>query len=77
MELGAGRAKKGDPVDHSVGIEILHNVGDRVDVGDLLFTVYAKTANQAQAASERLLAAHKIVEEPVEALPLFYQTIPS
>ena len=70
MELGAGRAKKGDPVDHSVGIEILHNVGDSVDVGDLLFTVYAKTANQAQAASERLLAAHKIADEPVEALPL-------
>jgi len=77
MELGAGRAQKGDPVDHSVGIEILHNVGDRVDEGELLFTVYAKTADKAQAASERLLAAHEISEEPVDALPLFYQTIPS
>lgn len=76
-ELGAGRAKKGDPVDHSVGIEILHNVGDRVDEGDLLFTVYAITTDQAQAASERLLAAHKFSEDPVDVLPLFYETITS
>ncbi len=77
MELGAGRALKGGPVDHSVGIEILHNVGDRVDEGELLFTVYAKTASQAKAASERLLAAHGIREKPVDALPLFYKTIGS
>lgn len=75
MELGAGRAQKGDPVDHSVGIEILHNVGDRVEEGDLLFTVYAKTADKAQAASERLLSAHTFSETPVDALSLFYETV--
>ncbi len=77
MELGAGRAQKGDPVDHSVGIEILHNVGDRVDEGDLLFTIYSTSAEQAQVASKRLLAAHEITEKPVDALPLFYETIGS
>ncbi|MEA1976712.1 MAG: thymidine phosphorylase [Chloroflexota bacterium] len=77
MELGAGRAQKGDPVDHSVGIEIMHNVGDRVEEGELLFTVYAISAEQAQAASERLLAAHEIRDKPVDALPLFYETIGS
>lgn len=75
MELGAGRAKKGDPVDHSVGIEIMHNVGDRVEEGELLFTVYATNPEQAQTASERLLAAHEIRDKPVDALPLFYETI--
>jgi len=75
MELGAGRAQKDDPVDHSVGIEILHNVGDRVDEGELLFTVYAKNAEQAQVAAKRLLAAHVIRDKPVDALPLFYKTI--
>ena len=77
MELGAGRAQKGDPVDHSVGIEILHNVGDYIDEGELLFTVYAHNTDQAQAASDRLLAAHTISEDPVERLPLFYETITS
>jgi pyrimidine-nucleoside phosphorylase len=77
MELGAGRAQKGDTVDHSVGIEIMHNVGDRVEEGKLLFTVYAQSAEQAQAASERLLAAHEIRDKPVDALPLFYETIGS
>jgi pyrimidine-nucleoside phosphorylase len=77
MELGAGRAQKGDPVDHSVGIEIMHNVGDRVEEGEQLFTVYAINAEQAQAASERLLTAHEIRDKPVDALPLFYETIGS
>jgi len=77
MELGAGRAQKGDPVDHSVGIEIMHNVGDRVEEGELLFTVYATNPEQAQAASERLLAAHEIRNKPVDAFPLFYETIGS
>ena len=30
MSLGAGRAKKGDPIDHSVGIVVERKVGDRI-----------------------------------------------
>ena len=38
VELGAGRAKKGDPIDHAVGFEILHKVGGYVRDGQPLFT---------------------------------------
>jgi pyrimidine-nucleoside phosphorylase len=41
--LGGGRAVKDDPIDHSVGIEVLHKVGDYVEAGAPLFTVYAST----------------------------------
>ena len=75
MELGAGRAKKGDTIDHSVGIEILHNVGDVVGRGDTLAIVHARSEADARAAGDRLRKAHVIKAEPAEELPLFYETV--
>jgi len=73
--LGAGRSKKGDPVDHAVGIEILHKVGGVIKQGDPLFVVHARDEGSFSTAAARLLAAHEIVQDPVPPLPLFYQTI--
>ncbi|MBP1611223.1 MAG: pdp, partial [Acidobacteria bacterium] len=39
--LGAGRSKKADPVDHSVGIVVHHKVGELVEQDSPLFTLYA------------------------------------
>jgi len=75
LQLGAGREKKGDPIDHSVGIEIHHKVGDAVDKGEPLFTVHAGSRKALDEAVERLLSAHVIVPDPVERLPLFYKTL--
>ncbi len=33
VALGAGRAKKGDPIDHAVGFVIHHKVGDKIEKG--------------------------------------------
>jgi len=73
--LGAGRARKGDPVDHAVGIEILHKVGEKVEEGQPLFILHANNEESYAAAAKRLLAAHTIVDNAVEPLPLFYRTI--
>jgi pyrimidine-nucleoside phosphorylase len=75
--LGAGRAKKGDPVDHAVGIEILHKVGDQVSQGDALFVVHANDSSGLDEASQHLLAAHTWSDDPVEPLPLFYGVVKS
>ena len=40
--LGAGRINKEDLIDHSVGIVLNKLVGDKVSVGDTLFTLYKK-----------------------------------
>ena len=71
--LGAGRAKKGDPVDHAVGFIIQHKVGDYVEAGQPLFTVHAEDADKLAEAKARVLAAHHFSKTPVEALPLFYE----
>jgi pyrimidine-nucleoside phosphorylase len=75
VELGGGRAKKGDPIDHSVGIEIFHKVGDRVEEGEPLFTVHANNDDKLAHASTRVFSAYTWSDEPVEPLPLFYGII--
>ena len=75
MELGAGRAKKGDPVDHTVGIEVHAKVGDQIDADQPIFTIHAKNERESQSASERLHKAILVQENPIDPLPLFYETV--
>lgn len=75
VELGAGRAKKGDPIDHSVGIIVHCKVGDRVEKGQPLFTVHANDQAKLTAARTRLLEAHQWSAKKVKPLPLFYGTV--
>jgi pyrimidine-nucleoside phosphorylase len=77
VELGAGRAKKGDPIDHSVGIVVHHKVGDYVEAGEALFTLHAANRPSLDAARTRLLAAHLWSDEATLPLPLFYDVIRS
>lgn len=75
VALGGGRAKKGDPIDHAVGVVVHHKVGDRIERGDPLFTVHAADQQRGAQAIERLLAAHRFSRKRVAPLPLFYRTI--
>lgn len=75
VELGAGRAQKGDVIDHAVGIVIHRKVGERVERGDLLFSVHANDLQKMEIAKTRLLAAHTFMDQPCSALPLFYGVI--
>jgi pyrimidine-nucleoside phosphorylase len=75
VALGAGRARKGDAVDHAVGIIIHCKVGDRVEAGDNLFTVHASDRERMEEAKTRLLAAHEWSDEKCDPLPLFYGLI--
>lgn len=72
-ELGAGRMRKGDLIDHAVGIIIHHKVGDYVEEGDLLFSIHARTDEAAGRAINRVLAAHFWADSL--SLPLFYDVI--
>jgi pyrimidine-nucleoside phosphorylase len=75
--LGAGRSRKGDPIDHAVGITVHAKVGDRVKVGDPLFTIHAKDGASASQAEIDLLAGVDFSRRPVPPLPLFYRTLRS
>ncbi len=72
VDLGAGRAKKGDPIDHAVGFEILRKVGDRVEKGQPLFVIHANDTAKLAQARQSVLAAHVFSQSPAAPLPLFY-----
>jgi pyrimidine-nucleoside phosphorylase len=75
VHLGAGRTRKGDPIDHAVGIVIAHKVGDRVQAGERLFTIHANQQDLMKEAIQQTLEAHAWSDDPVDPLPLFYDVI--
>jgi len=75
VDLGAGRAKKGDPINHTVGIEILKEVGDFIKKGQDLFIIHASSLADLEQAEKRLLEAHRWSDQQVPALPLVYEII--
>ncbi len=75
LDLGAGRARKGDPIDHAVGVLCHLKVGDQVSQGDRAFTIHANSAGQMSAAKARLANAIVYRNYPQTALPLFYDTL--
>jgi pyrimidine-nucleoside phosphorylase len=73
VALGAGRAIKGDPVDHAVGLIIHQKVGNKVTKGEKLYTLYANDPAKLSAARESLKSAIGWSETPVVPFPLFYK----
>jgi pyrimidine-nucleoside phosphorylase len=55
VELGAGRAKAGDAVDFSVGVECLRKEGDRVSEGEPILRVHSRQAVDPAAVAARIL----------------------
>jgi thymidine phosphorylase len=59
IELGGGRRVKGDPIDPSVGLEMLTRIGDTVAVGQPIARLFARQ-DQAESAMQWLLDAMRI-----------------
>jgi pyrimidine-nucleoside phosphorylase len=72
VQLGAGRAKKGDPVDHAVGFIVHRKVGDYVELNQPLITIYANDEAKQLDVRESVLSAFGWSDKPVSPLPLFY-----
>jgi pyrimidine-nucleoside phosphorylase len=75
VDLGGGREKKGDPVDHSVGVVVHYKVGDLIQKDTPLFTIHANDEKKLAAARTRVLAAHTLSDLPVQRLPIFYRRV--
>lgn len=68
--LGAGRARKGDPIDHAVGLEILRTSGDSIHAGGLLARIHARTEAQAADAISAVRASFTIAASAPELRPI-------
>lgn len=75
VQLGAGREKKGDPIDPAVGIIVYAKIGDAIEAGQTLFEIHANNAEKLLQAKERLKNAVEITEDRVERPPYFHGVI--
>jgi pyrimidine-nucleoside phosphorylase len=75
VQLGGGREKKGDPIDYAVGIVHHKKVGDRVEKGERLLTIYANDEARLSEARRHLLAAVRWSDEPVTPPPHTHKII--
>lgn len=66
VELGAGRVKKEDDIDKSVGIILNKKIADKVKAGEILAYVHANNEEKGTKAVNDILNAYEIVEHPVE-----------
>lgn len=73
--LGAGRQTKEDEIDHSSGIILEKKTGMRVEVGDVIATIYASDETALQAASDKILAAVSIGDEKPGLRPLILEVV--
>ena len=75
VELGAGRIKKSDPIDLSVGVIVKVKVGDFVEKDTVIFEVLAQNETAAMDAAARLRRALVWTDDEIEPLPQFYDVI--
>jgi len=66
IDIGAGRRKKEDFVDHSAGFLFSKKVGDIVKAGDVILTILTNKVESIEPALERLQRAITISSEPVK-----------
>jgi pyrimidine-nucleoside phosphorylase len=71
-DLGAGRKRKGDPIDPAVGIVFRPKIGDRVDSGQPLGSVHARSDEDAESCLTRIAVAITVGDDPVDAPPLVF-----
>jgi thymidine phosphorylase len=69
IDLGGGRLRKEDRVDHGVGLELAAMVGDRVDAGGPLVHVHAPDQDVARRALPRLGGAWHIAPSQLARAP--------
>ena len=58
LHLGAGRSQKEDAIDHAVGVVVERKRGDRVEAGDVLACIHARSDAAAARAAAEVLAAY-------------------
>ncbi|TLP46012.1 thymidine phosphorylase [Cohaesibacter sp. CAU 1516] len=67
VELGGGRVRAADAIDHSVGLDNLAGLGDKIDAHRPIARVYANSQDQIDAAAARIKGAYRLGDAPVES----------
>ena len=74
IELGGGRKKAGEAIDHSVGLKFYKKVGDPVEEGEPIGEVLYRRGN-AEVWEEKFLSCYAFSDSPVERPKLIKEKV--
>ena len=72
VALGAGRMRKGDPIDPAVGIVLRCKIGDPITTGERLGEVHARTVDDADGTIRRTVGALVLADDEVRPPDLIH-----
>jgi len=75
QRMGAGRIRKTDTIDPSVGFVLHKRIGDAVKQGDVLATVHASTEADAELAKTELTQSITLLQQPTHPLKLLHAIV--
>lgn len=75
MHLGAGRVRKEDDIDYSVGVELIKKVGDFVEKGNIVAYVHANEEQKGKEAVEMLKEKYIIGNDRIEPIKSILEII--
>ena len=75
VSLGGGRRRPQDAIDFGVGLTNLAELGQKIDAGQPLAIVHARTEEAAKQAVAEVQAAYTIADAAPAANPIVYRTI--
>ncbi len=75
VRLGGGRSKKEDNIDYSAGILLNRTVGDFVEKGEEIVTIYTNDENSLKESEQIIVDAVEYQENPVNKTPIILDVI--
>jgi pyrimidine-nucleoside phosphorylase len=75
QRLGAGRARPGDPVGAHAGIEMHAKLGDRIEAGQPLVTLFTEDPTLLAEPEQMLRETLRIAAQPPTPIPLIREII--
>lgn len=72
MILGGGRETKDSKIDYSVGLKLLKKVGDKLEVGDVLATIYGNDQEKVLECQKILQSSYRYSNENIVKTKLIY-----
>ncbi|UJJ57706.1 hypothetical protein [Rhodanobacter denitrificans] len=77
VELGGGRSRLGQALDHAVGLAEVLGCGSAVEAGQPLAIIHARRADDAEAVQRRVACAFRITSEMPPSRPLWQWHVPA
>jgi pyrimidine-nucleoside phosphorylase len=74
-EAGGGRVRIEDRIDVKVGFVGDVKIGDQLQAGDLIGTLFCDDAGRGAQASERIRAAYELADQPPAELPVLIKEV--